>query len=129
MHPYVEPRILLSVTQHLNWAQNNEGLVEIFRTNGSFEINWAITVVCYAAVHYVDAYLVRFRLRQHDHAGRESELQVDDYLSTIWKDYRRLKNLSRAARYECAPYFLKELNESKVRLASIRTRVYGRLKL
>ena len=129
MHPYVEPRTLPSVTQHLSWAENNEGLVEIFRTTDSFEINWAIPVVFYAAVHYVDAYLVRFRQRQHDHFGREREVQIDPYLSTIWKDYRRLKNLSRAARYECAPYFLKELNESKLRLASIKAPVYGRLKL
>ncbi len=117
-------------SEHLNWAQQNESLVSIFELTDAFEVTWAITVVFYAAVHYVDAYLVKFKYNKPiDHAQRDSMIIKDDHLTTIWRDYKRLKDLSRAARYECADFRSQDLVGAKKRLSPVREPIASRLKI
>jgi hypothetical protein len=93
-------------SRHLQWAKNNEELAESFNLEDSFEVDWAIIVLFYSAVHYVDAYLSSRTKRQPDHASREQEIQSDILLSSMWREYRELKRMSRDARYELAPFAL-----------------------
>jgi hypothetical protein len=55
-------------SRHLQWAKNNEELAESFNLDDNFEVDRAIIVLFYAAVHYVDAYLSSRTKRQPDHA-------------------------------------------------------------
>jgi len=74
---------LPTVTEHLSWAQGNEKFADSFYLDDQIEINWAITVLFYSAVHYVDAYLVRRNNKQPDHYGRDSAIMRDDNLVVI----------------------------------------------
>ena len=88
-----------TVTGHLSWAQGNEKFAGSFYLDDQIEINWAITVLFYSAVHYVDAYLVRHNDKQPDRYGRDGAIMRDDNLFFIWRHYKRLKDMSRSARY------------------------------
>jgi hypothetical protein len=67
-------------------------------------VDWAIAMTFYAAPHYVDAYLAGKNMHPLNHAERDDEIENNGSISEIFKDYRRLKDMSRAARYEIANY-------------------------
>jgi hypothetical protein len=46
-----------SKEDHLNRAQDNERLAGSLDLNSAINVDWAITILFYAALHYVDAYL------------------------------------------------------------------------
>jgi hypothetical protein len=61
-------------------------------------------MIFYAALHYVDAYLAGKNMHPLSHEQRDREVENNGSLSGIYPDYRRLKDLSRAARYEIANF-------------------------
>jgi len=77
-------------------------------------------MIFYAALHYVDAYLAGKQMHPLNHEERDQEIQNNGSLTDIYKDYRRLKDLSRAARYEIANYPREKLELAKYRLARIK---------
>jgi hypothetical protein len=59
----------------------------------------------YAAIHYVEAYLVSTRgFGCKHHFSRVNELQKDPRLKPLFNDYSLLENLSREARYDVTPF-------------------------
>jgi hypothetical protein len=74
----------------------------------------------YAGLHYVDAYLAGKNMHPLNHQERDEEIQNNGSLSGIYKDYRRLKDMSRAARYEIANFPKDKLGVAKQRLANIK---------
>ena len=66
--------------------------------------DWAATVLFYAALHYVDAFLAR-KLHYHPrgHADRDKLLHTVHALKKIRVEYRELKDCSHNARYS-PPY-------------------------
>jgi hypothetical protein len=115
-------------SRHLQWAKNNEELAESFNLDDSFEVDWAIVILFYSAVHYVDAYLSSRTRRQPDHAGREQEIQSDVLLSTMWREYRELKRMSRDARYELAPFTELHFRKARILLGKIKDEILPRLR-
>ena len=70
-------------------------------------LDWSVTCLFYAAVHYVNAYLRKFGIpipRRHrgdkGEPGRLNIVQSDPTLSSIYLEYRHLDDESRDARYE-----------------------------
>lgn len=63
------------------------------------DLDWAVTVLAYAALHYIDAFLLPDDPR--DHGARNSLIRKTQSLRTVWRDYRFLLKKSRDARYEC----------------------------
>ena len=89
--------------KHLAQAQHNEELYHHLSGTTPRFIDWQITALFYAALHYVDAYLARFSIHPSSHEERSMWMGRESILKTIYTAYRDLQNRSRDARYELYP--------------------------
>ena len=101
----------MTVQEHLQQARRNEGLAQRLGIPPLRTYDWAITVLFYCILHFVDAYLLdRHNITPGGHTatwkkgqrlpGRNDD--VKQYLPQIYSEYRRLYDASRWARYEGA---------------------------
>jgi hypothetical protein len=116
-----------SKEDHLNRAQENEDLAGSLDLNSTLNVDWAITILFYAALHYVDAYLAVKPIHPPSHESRDSEIQNNGSLSIIYNDYRRLKDKSIAARYEIANFHRSQFPQIKARFDKIKLHVLSKL--
>ena len=93
--------------QYLSQAQHNLDVAAYLRKAPSYSLDWAATCLFYAAIHLVNAFLQQHRIpipRRHrgkpGAPGRTNIVQQDPRLRPIYKNYRRLDDESRDARYE-----------------------------
>jgi hypothetical protein len=89
--------------KHLAQAQHNEELYHHLADATPRFIDWQITALFYAALHYVDAYLAKFAIHPNSHEERSTWMGRESVLKTIYAVYRDLQNRSRDARYEIYP--------------------------
>jgi len=80
-------------------------------------LDWAVTVMFYEAVHWIEAFLARKNLHSSGHPDRErsmskmSELRSDSYLIT---DYKLLRTESENARYLCYSHTAEQVTDDLV---------------
>ncbi len=98
--------------EHLAKAQQNELFASELGLSSGVHIDWTITILFYAAVHYVQAYFATRGKTFHMHRSRDSALGRDPNISGIYQDYRELEHFSRQARYELPSGRLTELDVS-----------------
>jgi hypothetical protein len=84
--------------EHLERAHQTEKLADALQSTLGVCIDWSITMLFYAGLHYIDAFLARKNMHPLDHSHRDEEIERNGSLSPIYPEYRRLKDLSRAAR-------------------------------
>ena len=108
--------------EHLSWARQNETFADTLDADTQVEANWAVTALFYAAVHYVNAYLVSRGLARQDHAVREASMR-QPFFDPVRTKYKRLKDMSREARYEIAPYCQRDVERAKGLLNEIKNHV------
>ena len=113
--------------EHLARGQENEKLALSLNPSLGFHVDWAITMLFYAALHYIDAFLVGKNFHPIDHENRDSEIHRNGSLTDIYRDYRRLKDMSREARYNIANYTSVHLETAKNKLARIRQHLSAKL--
>jgi hypothetical protein len=104
--------------QHLSEAARNEVLAA--RLGDLGEWSWAVTVLFYASVHLIQAYLASSGSFPTSHSARESAIEHDNSLRPILRHYETLKKRSEAARYECIGMSADDFQNPQFR--------YGRLK-
>jgi hypothetical protein len=109
--------------EHLIRAEENEKLALGLSRKYGFCIDWAITMLFYSSLHWIDAYLAGKNLHPMSHEIRDDEVGKNGSLTDIFADYRRLKDLSRSARYEIANHTEEKLNLARHRLARIKNHV------
>jgi hypothetical protein len=85
-------------SEHIRKADHNEALYEELATAGRY-VDWETTVLFYAALHYVDAWLSRSGVHPYSHVQRRSLVSRDPVLHRIYGHYARLDDRSRDARY------------------------------
>jgi uncharacterized protein (UPF0332 family) len=90
-----------TVQDHLDQAQHNESFLNDFDLLNTAYRDWAFTVVFYAAVHYIDAFLLAKNQNPANHGQRLRAISQDADLSLYYKHYRHLYDDSREVRYEC----------------------------
>jgi len=83
--------------EHCDKAEHNEFLVSSL--NNPFW-DWAVTSTFYAALHYVEAYFCKTKIPSKNHPDRNTRIQSDAQIRSIYGDYRELQNESRTARYD-----------------------------
>jgi hypothetical protein len=83
---------------HLHIANNNEQFSQFLMTNRA-HLDWAVTGMFYAAMHYIEAYLATQNIHSGSHRMRDSSIYHNPVLSIIYDDYNDLKNDSIQARY------------------------------
>jgi hypothetical protein len=98
---------------------------------GPAYLDWQVTCLFYAALHYVDAYLIATTpggVRPQGHADRGR--QAATVLPAQMLDYRELRDRSEDARYELRQVAQAEVEALRTgQFARIRTQVRGALGL
>ncbi len=89
--------------KHLSKAADNEKFALSLNLSPAVNVDWAVTALFYAAVHYVEAYLAQKNLHSTDHRARDSSIQRDKDLKALYNEYVDLKNQSVNARYYMRP--------------------------
>lgn len=96
-----------TIAEYIKQAEHNAEFAQYIREKRSQYIDWSVTCLFYAAVHFVNAYFEKFGIpipRRHrgdlGAPGRTNIVQSDPQLSAIYPEYRHLDDESRDARYE-----------------------------
>jgi hypothetical protein len=93
-----------SEDEHLMQAKENEALAEFLLDHDRF-LGWAVSSIFYAAVHYGRAFM-----RSQNgpvitsHRGFETHFLRHTRDQALYNLYRRMKDESERARYDCARY-------------------------
>jgi len=101
----------MTVQEHLQQAHHNEDLARKLGSQPLEAYDWAITVLFYCVLHFVDAYLLdRHNITPGGHTatwkkgqripGRNEYVKL--HLTQIYDAYKILYDASRLARYEGA---------------------------
>lgn len=114
-----------SKDDHLKQAQHNEQLADTL-SKGTY-VDWAVTVLFYAALHYVDSILAVSQVNPDTHGERQTEIERNDTLKVIYKEFRYLQVMSRNARYLVARIDPSDWHEAKKRFDIIRAHIRRRL--
>ena len=85
--------------EHIRKAKHNESFISSFDLNSTPFLDWVVTAIFYAALHYLDAYLAENNKHPGTHQVRNSLFSKDPNLATLWNSYQDLENDSREARY------------------------------
>ena len=103
---------MASKDDHLWQANHNEQLYSQL-SNTDF-LDWAVTLIFYSALHYVDAYLATKNVHiQFDHGARERWITRDSNLRRIQRQYWDLKDASEDARYKVRHFRQAEVESLK----------------
>lgn len=99
--------------EHLQQAQHNEQFLTTFELATTPYLDWAVSVIFYAALHYIRALAARHHLTNISTYGDMDQafarLTVFRKNPAIYPDYRQLKDDSRAARYDMARFTPREV--------------------
>ena len=113
--------------EHLTKASETESLALALNGSRSVCVDRAVTMLFYAALHHIDAFLAGKNLHPLNHSNRDEEIENNGSIADVYQDYRRLKDMSRAAQYEIANFDADSLGIAKNRLAKIKTFLSARL--
>jgi hypothetical protein len=89
--------------EHLNKATGIAALADSLKPlTDQAKIDWALVMLFYAAVHYVEAYLSTLTPAIHlrSHTTRDSYMGRNSTLKKVYKEYQDLKFYGYNARYE-----------------------------
>jgi hypothetical protein len=106
--------------EHLKKAQLDETFVGSLDISKPGHLDWAITALFYAGLHYVEAYFATRKVHSPDHRTRDSSIRRDVSIRQIYKDYNELKNFSINARYYMYPFGAADLASLQPRLEKIK---------
>lgn len=113
-----------SKNQHLQKAQHDENFVASLDIHTTPFLDWAVTGLFYAAVHYVEGYLATIGKHSPDHRVRDSAIQRDKKIRGIYDDFNELKNCSINARYYVVPFTPQGLTQNLIpRLNAIKAHI------
>lgn len=100
---------------HLRQAQHNEIFLGEFDLGNTPYLDWAVTVLFYAALHYIRALAARHHftnISNYADLDRVFErVPVFRRSPELYVDYRQLKDDSRAARYDVRQFLPQEVTE------------------
>lgn len=110
--------------EHVAKAKHDEEFVNSLDLSTTPYLDWAITALFYAALHYVEAYFASMKRHSPDHRTRDSAIQRDSRIRALYNDYSELKNFSINARYYVTTFSPRDVTVDLLpRLANIRTRI------
>ncbi len=82
-----------------------------------------MTILFYSAVHYVDAFLAGKNYHPRNHDARDAEIENNGSITGIYRDYRRLKDQSEAARYEIANFHKSQLPKIEAKFKNVKEHI------
>jgi uncharacterized protein (UPF0332 family) len=112
---------------HISKAEHNEKLAETIGKTAY--LDWAVTIIFYAALHYVDAILAASVVHPETHSERNDAIGTNATLMKIRPEYRTLETLSRNARYRSMKIEPTDLQEAQNNFSVLRAHLRSRLGL
>jgi len=107
-------------TQHLKKAKENESLAATMNLAVPAASDWAITMLFYAAVHYVEAFFSKAGQHLKRHKLRVNAIQANPRLRPIYLDYRELQTYSETARYQAVFFTAADVVPVRRHLESVK---------
>lgn len=93
-----------SKDQHVAKADGSAALALSLVLDNQSRIDWALVILFYAAMHYVEAYLAKSGVHLRSHTTRDNAMSRDSSLRKIFKEYSDLKYFGYNARYEISGF-------------------------
>ena len=90
---------MTSESAHLRKARHNKAFLATIDVGRPRFLDWAVTVLFYCTLHYVEAWFSR-KLDRHFTSHGDRNQAVSRFLAKIAGGYLRLYNRARLARYE-----------------------------
>lgn len=116
-----------NLDEHLQIAKTNTSFSQYLISEQRF-LDWAVTGMFYAAIHYVEAYLANQNVHSSFHSRRDSAIQQDVNLCIIYDEFSDLKNDSIQTRYYGFTFPLADiLSRIQPSLNRIRSYIVGLL--
>lgn len=97
-------------SQHLRQATHNEKFFDDFDLTHSEFTDWAVVVLFYSALHYVEAFFAQHKIHCNTHAQRDPE--INKRLSGLYIEYSDLKNDAVEARYKMKKFTTDEIKSN-----------------
>ena len=107
--------------EHLIQAERNEKLAATLAHTQYTE--WTVTVLFYAAVHYIEAFLAVRQIHCDQHSERNEYVRKIPQLRTIGREYLRLRTISRQARYYAQPITGEDVRVAQENLNAIAKQI------
>jgi len=114
--------------EHLAKAEYNEKLGMFLAEKTAYQ-DWAITMLFYASLHYVDAFLALSIEHPKKHGERLGMIWNSGSLRTIYREYKSLKDASENHRYNAAKLGAAEFQSVRPRFEALRTYVRRLLRI
>ena len=87
-------------SDHIAKANHNERFFRSFDLTLTPYLDWVVTGVFYATLHYIDTFLATEGEGIHPGSHHSRDRYIRTSLRPMWSNYRALKDESRAARYD-----------------------------
>lgn len=106
--------------QHQTKAADNEAFADYVDLNQRAAVDWVLTVLFYAAVHYVEAYFAKQGIHSTTHTTRIASIRQDPTLRAIYRNYQELLTYSRDARYDVVALGAQDIQDVRPNLEMIK---------
>jgi uncharacterized protein (UPF0332 family) len=103
-----------SKIDHVIKAESNATFAKSLSLAQQAEIDWALTALFYAALHYVEAYLATQNTHLRSHENRNKMVGTESNLRKTFKEYSHLKYFGYNARYEICAFTAKEVTNEAI---------------
>ena len=113
--------------EHIAKAERNEKFAETVCKTKYYE--WAITIIFYSALHYVDAVLAASGIHPENHTDRGDAMGVNPTLLRVREEYRLLETLSRNSRYRAMRIDENDLGKAQAAFGALRSHLRSRMGL
>lgn len=116
---------------HIQQAEHNEALFDHLASASPTYLDWQVTSLFYAALHYVDAHLATVPgggMHPKSHGVRDNQVATHTSLKPVYVRYQELQNRSVDARYDLVAFTLADVAQIRAaHFAPLRTYLRGLL--
>lgn len=87
------------------------------------KIDWALVILFYAAMHYIEAYLATLGQHLRSHTTRDNFVGRDVQLRRIYSEYQDLKYFGYNARYEMQKFTASDVAQAKTNFDTVKAHI------
>jgi hypothetical protein len=109
--------------EHLDKADENERLAMSLDLATPGAASWAMTMLFYAALHFVEAYFATKGFHHRSHVKRTDAINNDPALRSVAATYGIMQLDARNARYEAVPCTSADVAKMKANLDRIKAHI------
>ena len=112
-----------STEEHIAKADGNSTLALSMKLDSQAKIDWALLILFYAAMPYVEAYLATVDQHLRSHSARDNFVGRDPRLRKIFSEYQDLKYYGFNARYEMQKFTASDVAVATANFTTVKTHI------